>query len=66
MTYTYNIENINDRYSVKIEYSTENTKETHGRFFDTEAEAENWATSAIQSMKDNNNVFVNENTLRGQ
>jgi hypothetical protein len=66
MTYTYNIENSNERYSVKIEYSTENSKETHGRFFNTESEAEAWATTSIQSMKDNNNVFVNETTLGGQ
>jgi hypothetical protein len=60
MTYTYDIENKDGRYAVQIVYTTENNKEGHGRFFNTEAEAETWATAAIQAMKDNNNVFVNE------
>ena len=59
MTYTYNVENKNGFYSATIEYSTENTKDTNERVFLTEAEAETWATTAIQAMQDNNNVFVN-------
>jgi hypothetical protein len=60
MTYTYNIEKKDERYSVEIKYVNKRNEEKHGRFFNTEAEAEDWATAAIQAMKDNNNVFVNE------
>jgi hypothetical protein len=59
MTYTYNIENKNEKYSVEIKYSHPNGEAKHGRLFNTEAEAESWATNSIQAMQDNNNVFVN-------
>jgi hypothetical protein len=59
MTYTYNIENKDERYSVEIKYSHSHGEEKYGRFFNTEAEAETWATTSIQAMQDNNNVFVN-------
>jgi hypothetical protein len=60
MTYTYNIENKDERYAVEIKYAHSHGEEKHGRFFDTESEAETWATNSIQAMKDNDNVFVNE------
>jgi hypothetical protein len=58
MTYTYNIENKDERYSVEIVYTTKSSEEKHRRIFQTEAEAETWATTAIQTMQDNNNVFI--------
>jgi hypothetical protein len=66
MTYTYDIENKNNTYVAQIAYTNKGRKDIHAKNFNTEAEAETWATTSIQSMKDNNNVFVNENTLRGQ
>lgn len=65
MTYTYDIENKDNRYVVQVVYTDKTSKETHGKTFNTEAEAEEWATTAIQSMKDNNNVFIDQNSLGG-
>jgi hypothetical protein len=59
MEYTYEIENKNGKYLATIIYTTVNSRQTHGKILSTEAEAETWATTAIQAMKDNNNVFVN-------
>lgn len=60
MEYTYNIENKNEKYISKITYTLEKNTESHARIFATHEEAETWATNAIQAMKDNNNVFVND------
>jgi hypothetical protein len=58
MTYTYDIENKNDKYVAKIVYTTKASNDIHAKSFNTESEAETWATTAIQAMKDNDNVFV--------
>jgi hypothetical protein len=59
MTYTYDIENQNNKYVAQIAYTNKGRKDIYAKSFNTEAEAETWATTSIQAMQDNNNVFVN-------